>query len=225
MPQEKSIPRTCPQCGETFLIEPFRLKTGRGKHCSVACASAARRTWPDRDCAKCGKTFRTRPGKVKYCSDACYRKGRFGDSDEDRFWAKVEKTDGCWLWKGCLSRFGYGTFLFRGKGELAHRVAWAITHGAPPEQCLLHRCDNPACVRPDHLFPGTQKDNALDREMKGRGGDKSAPKAPDFTPDQVRRIRELSSSGVPGTQIASQFGVSPLRVYFVIGRRTYKNVI
>jgi len=91
-----------------------------------------------------------------------------------RFWAKVEKTEGCWLWRGAARR-GYGAFSPQhGTTRPAHRVAWELANSAPiPDGlCVLHRCDNPPCVRPDHLFLGTKKDNAQDAIRKGRRGPK-----------------------------------------------------
>jgi hypothetical protein len=98
------------------------------------------------------------------------------DSAIKRFWQKVEKGDGCWEWQGAPSKHGgYGTFTVGGsrfntfQRERAHRVSYQI-HFGPISSGLkiLHRCDNPLCVRPDHLFPGTQGDNIRDMWAKGR---------------------------------------------------------
>lgn len=90
-------------------------------------------------------------------------------SMEDRFWAKVEKTDGCWLWKAA-TRYGYGVFGVRaGKIRGAHRVSWELANGPIPGGLFVcHRCDTPACVRVDHLFLGTAADNNADARSKGR---------------------------------------------------------
>jgi hypothetical protein len=90
---------------------------------------------------------------------------------EVRFWAKVCKTDTCWLWTGVKS-VGYG-HMWDGSGrpKHAHRLSWEIHHGPIPSGMdVLHRCDTPACVRPDHLFIGTASDNMLDAVSKGRHG-------------------------------------------------------
>jgi hypothetical protein len=86
----------------------------------------------------------------------------------DRYWAKVEKGPDCWNWTGAKSS-GYGDFYIGGRGLLAHRVAWTMENGEIPTGLLvLHRCDNPSCVNPEHLFAGTYQDNADDMVSKGR---------------------------------------------------------
>lgn len=86
------------------------------------------------------------------------------------FWAKVEKTATCWLWKAQQTHNGYGRFWLKGKLQRAHRVSWQLHFGdIPLNQFVLHRCDTPQCVNPEHLFLGTQQDNVNDRERKGRG--------------------------------------------------------
>jgi hypothetical protein len=89
----------------------------------------------------------------------------------DRFWAKVQKGDGCWLWTGARNAKGYGVLQMgdaqESRTELAHRVAWSLEHGPIPKGVkILHRCDNPPCVR--HLFSGSQADNMHDSAEKGR---------------------------------------------------------
>ena len=88
---------------------------------------------------------------------------------ETRFWSKVHKTEGCWLWTASRRRDGYGYISVYGMMSAAHRVAWRLSYGdIPPGLFVLHHCDNKVCVRPDHLFLGTQKDNVHDAISKGR---------------------------------------------------------
>ncbi len=90
---------------------------------------------------------------------------------EERFWKHVHKTDSCWLWTASVNDKGYGQlFVGVGKSPLrAHRVSWELHRGLIPIGLLvLHHCDNPPCVRPDHLFLGTYKDSTQDMISKGR---------------------------------------------------------
>lgn len=91
---------------------------------------------------------------------------------EERFWEKVEKTSSCWIWTASKDGCGYG-LIGMGPGRKvgkANRVSWELHNGPIPKgKCVLHHCDTPQCVNPDHLFLGTQRINALDREAKGRG--------------------------------------------------------
>jgi hypothetical protein len=89
------------------------------------------------------------------------------------FWDwKVVTEKGCWEWIGSKRHYGYGQVTFNGRpGRKAHRVAWELTRGKiPGDLCVLHRCDNTACINPDHLFLGTQLDNIQDMNAKGRHG-------------------------------------------------------
>ena len=82
---------------------------------------------------------------------------------------KVGKTDSCWEWTGAQFANGYGAFQVNGKTVRAHRFAWELAHGPIPEGIrVLHHCDNRLCCRPDHLFLGTDADNAADKIAKGR---------------------------------------------------------
>jgi len=88
---------------------------------------------------------------------------------EADFWSNVDKTDGCWLWTGLTMGAGYGEMGWQGRTQVAHRISWQIHNGEILSGLnVCHHCDTPACVRPDHLFLGTQRDNVRDAVAKGR---------------------------------------------------------
>lgn len=114
-----------------------------------------------------------------------------------RFWAKVHKTDTCWLWTASTTRYGYGRLQVSGHALLAHRIAYALAHGSLPDDLLVcHHCDTPACVRPDHLFLGTYADNRIDCIRKGRAssGDRHWTH---ITPDRIARGAQSGANTQP----------------------------
>lgn len=142
-------------------------------------------------------------------------------SDIARFWKYVTKPIGseCWGWIAKKTRFGYGEFYIRQRGVdksvSAHRISWTIYKGKIPNGFLvLHRCDNPECVNPDHLFLGTYKDNMQDKIKKGRCNITHGENNPTskLSNAEVERIKELCASSVPQRKIAQQFGINQSNV-------------
>lgn len=91
------------------------------------------------------------------------------DKTWQRFWSRIEKTESCWIWKGSTNGRGYGHFRYDGKLRYTHRLAYTYCVGPIPGGLLvLHKCDNPPCCNPGHLFLGSHKDNIQDAIQKGR---------------------------------------------------------
>ena len=145
-----------------------------------------------------------------------------------RFLEKVDVTPGqCWEWQSTRHGKGYGHFRIGDRVEKAHRVSYELFVGpvASPLQ-VLHGCDNPACVNPDHLWLGTNEDNLADRQAKGRQARGSRNAKAKLTEHQVRQIRELSAR-VRGDygEIARRFGVSESTVKHIAYGRTWKHLL
>jgi hypothetical protein len=141
--------------------------------------------------------------------------------EAERFWSKVQKGDGCWHWIACTGGGGYGAFTPTGthRHTTAHRVAWRLTYDPIPKgQFVCHRCDNPRCCRPDHLFLGDAADNNQDRSRKGRH-----PLAK-LNPALVRDIRRRYAAGENQRQLAEAFGVSQATIACVTSGRLWKHV-
>ena len=122
----------------------------------------------------------------------------------DRFTLRYSiDTNGCWIWNGSRNRLGYGFFSLNRKTHLAHRAAYALFRGdITPGLFVCHRCDVPACVNPDHLFLGTQKDNIADARSKGRL--RGMPRK--ITLEQRREIKESKERT---SVLARRYGVRP----------------
>ena len=151
----------------------------------------------------------------------------------ERFWPKVEKGEGCWIWKGASLVTGYGSItlpyspvLGRPRTHiLAHRASWELAHGPiPPGMFVCHRCDNPPCVRPDHLFLGTQFENMGDCAAKMRHVVGNKHPHSKLNPDAVREIRRLRSEGLTQPQIAVRFGVAVITVCKVLKGYSWAHV-
>lgn len=139
-----------------------------------------------------------------------------------RFWAKVDQTGECWLWTGAQLADGYGVFQLARKAVKAHRVSWELAHGPIPAGLMVcHRCDVPACVRPDHLWLGTCADNLGDAARKGRMSHGERHFRARLAPLDVLTIR---ASNLNATALARQHGVSICTILDVRKRRTWKHV-
>ena len=132
------------------------------------------------------------------------------ESKEMRFWNKTKKQkSGCWEWTGSKFKSGYGQVRIKRKLARAHRIAWELVNGPIPKgMCVLHRCDNPPCVNPDHLFLGTQSENMQDMVEKDRRG---------LTMLQKQEIRKRYAKGVVfQRELADEYGVTRSYISIII---------
>ena len=161
---------------------------------------------------------------------------------KDRFFEKVKKSPSCWEWVGPKNNKGYGTMTVGSRTDgtrsykFVHRISWELHNGPIPEHdsthgtCVCHKCDNPSCVNPDHLFLGTHSDNMADMAVKGR-----ASKEPTYIGEnhpiaklddsKVRQIRKYHSAGAC-TQLwlAQVYGVSNRTIANVANNEYWKHV-
>lgn len=148
----------------------------------------------------------------------------------ERFWERVQKTDGCWLWVGgkATPSKPYGRVSDGRRKLYAHRASYELANGPiPPGLYVCHRCDVHNCVRPDHLFLGTPADNSKDMAVKGRAarlcGERSGKAK--LTAEAVRQLRCLHALGIPLAWIAGTFGVSKQTVTAVGRGRSWKESV
>ena len=145
----------------------------------------------------------------------------------ERLWAKTQPQGDCLVWIGARSR-GYGHISVQTKMRLVHRVAYELAYGAIPDGLdVLHTCDNPSCVNPDHLRVGTHTDNMRDMQNKGRNrqpsGEQSAQSK--LTAAQVRAIRErYAAGGVSLREVARDYGVHLSLISLIVRREIWRHV-
>lgn len=125
----------------------------------------------------------------------------------DRFWRRVTKSDGCWFWQGYI-RGKYGVLSIGGRGsKYAHRLSWEIHKGSiDHDKIVMHICDNPICVNPDHLKLGTYKENQQDMADKNRG------RKSKLMPAQIEEIIMTEKIRGSGLLLAKKFNVTPQHI-------------
>lgn len=145
-----------------------------------------------------------------------------------KFWSQVKKSDGCWEWTGTkgYEPYAYGKITWKQCPLLCHRVSYVLKKGPIPKGMLVcHKCDNPKCVNPDHLFPGSSLDNLLDCIKKGRknnvvGEDHCRAK---LTVDQVKEIRaEYPVRTIKQVDFANKYGVSRAAIHHIVKGSSWK---
>ena len=146
---------------------------------------------------------------------------------EERFFKKIKKTKTCWEWTACLNHFGYGMMGLGGRLdgiERAHRVSWIIHYGViQKKRLVLHKCDNPKCVNPKHLYIGTQKNNIDDMIKRKRYNNACGENSfkHKLTKKQVLLIKNDSRSGLV---IAKEYGVTHQSIYDIKNGKSWKHL-
>lgn len=225
--QKRSIYQ-CLRCGVSFEAKTCDAR----RYCSNKCRAAAG-TIPKITilCAYCGNSFEHYPhAPRRYCGHRCADTAS-RTPIEERFWPKVQKGERCWLWQGEKTLQGYGRIHGgegRARATLAHRLSWEIHHGPIPEDAwVLHHCDTPACVRPDHLFLGHQPANVADMVSKGRqstahGSRNANAKMTEETVGEMRT--RFAAGGISASQLSREYGITTGCASAILLRRTWKHV-
>jgi hypothetical protein len=149
-----------------------------------------------------------------------------------RFWSRVDRStpDGCWEWQGARGESGHGVGWDGKRTRLAHRIAWFLTHGKWPDECVCHRCDNPPCCNPAHLFEGDRAANLADMRSKGRaapmptqprGSQHSHAK---LAESDIPLIRARLAAGEKAAAIAADYGVTSSNIRAIHRGKTWSFV-
>lgn len=143
-----------------------------------------------------------------------------------KFWSLINKSGECWLWTKSCDKDGYGKFWFNYKGIKACKMAYVLTCGEVPDgMCVLHKCDNPPCCRPDHLYLGTQADNVMDRMNRGR---QRRGEAHPLTTLSDRNVLDIRRRFIGGrgeqTNLAFIYNVSLGVINRIVRRKTWTHI-
>ena len=166
-------------------------------------------------------------GKTGYmgANITSFRKGDNKIELDIRFWQKVDKQKECWVWVGSLNNKGYGRINIGGIIKLAHRVSYEIAYGKIPSMMsILHKCDNPPCVNPNHLQVGTHKENIEDMIEKGRGCVGEGASYAKLNYQKVVQIKGMyKQSKISQRALAKLFKVSQCTISLVVNEKRWSN--
>lgn len=158
--------------------------------------------------------------------DTGYTQKKHYESLEEALWDRVDKRgpNSCWLWDGATVHAGHGIFGLNGSTYLAHRTSFILEHGHEPENNVLHVCDNPPCVNPEHLYDGTLKQNMRDARVRGDWDPTDC--GPKLSEDDVLQILERyeENDELTRNDVADEFGVSAVTVSSILNGHTHSDI-
>ena len=191
---------SCKQCSKVFTPSYGQRLRGEG-FCTRSCGTLH---------TNANRTYKRIPASV-------------------RLWKKVQKLEGeyaCWLFTGAKYNWGHGVIGSPDGPTGAHRVSWMAENGDIPEGLFVcHKCDNPACVRPSHLFLGTHDDNMADMKSKGRAHLGEAHGIAKMTNSKVVELRtKYASGGTTQKALAKEYGIHEMTVNSIVRRKTWKHI-
>lgn len=230
-PKSIRIPIPCAHCGILFINHSGKKSR---RFCSPLCAKRSRAIErPIHVCEFCGVEYATRYPKQRFCTQACEGKARAVPA-EIRFWAKVDLNGEtprpdlgqCWGWTGRSQPSGYGRVFIDHLHQVgAHVYSWQLHYGAIPEGLqVLHKCDNPPCSRPDHLFLGTPAENSADMVTKARSAWGMRNRKAMLTDEQISQIRMLYADGARQVDLAAQFGTHQTNISLIVRRKNWAHL-
>lgn len=225
---------TCLQCQKQFS-DYDKIK----KYCGNECYNIHRTNDYNLKCNRCSKEFRGRlyKGKLsKFCSKLCFYsycndpEKLFNSMNNNYERHVVRNGNECWGWNGPFAKHGYALARFNRKVRYASKISWMIHNGVdsiPKGIFVLHKCDNPICSNPAHLFLGTPKDNMQDKIKKGRSNAPTGDKHYNakLTEDQVRDIRLRLASGQTGNSISILYKVTRSTISAIRCKKLWNNLI
>lgn len=220
-------PKTCcPQCEEQF-----HPRKSRQRFCSSICARRSAIVMIP--CLQCGAVFHRKKRATNFCSIRCAKLHHYATKTPDPrdiLLARhlVDPKTGCWNWTGDLGGADshscrYGRVHYRGQSWQAHRLSFeTFKELIPPGMMVCHRCDNPICINPEHLFLGTSRDNIDDMVSKRRQNFGARHPNAKLTESQVAEIRRLREGGLILADIASRFGIDLSQVGNIVNGKQWR---
>lgn len=207
---------------------------GRLVAATLKCGRMRRSKYPDsKVCPQCGGTFHRSTyrasnwPRVKFCGLTCYNAAKRYTPEQRAavFWSRTDRVGECMVHRGCKDKWGYAHIAVWGRRVQAHRYAYEMKVGSIPAGMLvMHTCDNPPCVNPEHLKLGTDLDNTRDKLLKRRHDNITRPK---LTPEKVKAIRReywYKNKRSNAKELAAKYGVGHGTIVQAANGATWENV-